>query len=98
MNNDELRELLDYLKTQGYHSLRNGPDDKPCGLFFFLFTVAIVVGLDRNGYSHRYCYNTWLEAESALKDWAERGYSGEPEGYIVRKGLGADKQGASDNG
>jgi len=50
----------------------------------FLFTFGIVCGLDETGYSHRFCYETSLEAHEALIKWVLSGDS-EPSGYIERK-------------
>lgn len=55
------------------------------GLGRFIFTVAIIVGLNMTGYKYRYCYHTIADAFHALKDWKEKGYFGELEGYIVKK-------------
>lgn len=46
-----------------------------CAIEKFAFTAGILVGIGRTGYSRRYCYETLLEANSALLDWqADGGY------------------------
>ena len=55
------------------------------GIRQFLFTAAIVVGMDDTGYSHRFCYHSALEALGALVNWVIEG-GDEPSGYIKRKG------------
>lgn len=74
-------ELKDFLERDGYVSveLKNG---KVCGLYHFMFTVAIVVGIDNTGYECRYCYNDITVAIGAYNDWD--GY-GDPKDYIVKK-------------
>lgn len=74
-------EMKTWLESMNYFNLeeKNG---KLCGLFRFLFTVAIVVGIDENGYEYRYCYDNLNEALSAYNDWNGEG---DPEGYIVKK-------------
>ena len=75
-------DLKEYLYEQGYRFMREVPDQGLCGLFTMLFTTALVVDLEESGYSHRFCYETPLEALSALKSWTGEG---DPLGYIVRK-------------
>lgn len=55
-----------------------------CGLAPFLFTVAIVVGIDKSGYRCRYCYPSLIDAMGAYADWISLG-GPEPSGYIKRK-------------
>ena len=75
--------LEDFLIAEGYEGLQT-IDGQLVGLHRFIFTVAIVVGLDRDGYKARYCYPAWVDAFYALKDWAGK-ETPEPEGYIVKK-------------
>lgn len=56
-----------------------------CGLYPFLFTHAIVVGITTIGYSHRFCYPSLQAARGAYADWIVEG-GDEPKGYIKRKG------------
>lgn len=78
MQNADLEELL---LTEGYtHLTMKG--GVACGIYPFIFTWAIVVGLDETGYSHRYCYNTLSEALGAYNDWDG---DGDLAGFIKRK-------------
>ena len=51
----------------------------------FLFTVAIVVGLDEHGYERRFCYESAREAQTALTQWM-LSEDEKPSGYIKEKG------------
>lgn len=67
-------------------------DGQVCGLTPMTFTWSIMVGIDETGYSHRYCYDSQALAMKAYIEWILGGAE-EPDGYIVRKGLGPDKHG-----
>jgi hypothetical protein len=75
-------ELLAFLYEEGYRFMREVPDNGICGLMPMLFTTGLFVDLEQSGYSHRFCYETPLEALSALKSWSG---VGDPLEYIVRK-------------
>lgn len=85
-----------YLEDQSYFELRESSHGV-IGLWRFVYTTGICVGLDQCGYRYRYCYPSLLSAMTALKDWATAGYQDEPKGYIKRKGLGGDKSGEQCN-
>ncbi len=85
-------ELKTYLEKQGYKQLTEIPGKGLCGLFPFMYTVGLVVGLDKDGYKDRYCYphsHTAL-AILALKKWemSEEPVTGDPDDpyWIKRKG------------
>lgn len=50
------RELIQYLETEGYFNLRVLPDGDVIGCVNMIFTVGVVLGLDRHGYDTRICY------------------------------------------
>lgn len=79
---DEQFDIIETLEGQGYSNFEN-KDGRLCALYNFIFTVAIVVGIDENGYECRYCYGDLNQALSAYNDWNG---IGDPEGYIVKKG------------
>lgn len=87
--NKELKEMLNH---NGYLDCRETPHGI-VGVRRFMFTVAIMVNIDWAGYSHRYCYDTAADCLMSLESWEKNNYKNEPEDYIVRKGLGPDKQG-----
>lgn len=74
-------ETLTDLYRQGYYNIE-AKGDKLCGITPFIFTVAIVCGINANTYDFRYCYHNLQEALIAFNDWDG---IGEPEGYIKRK-------------
>ena len=84
------QKLHDYLVTEHYTSLIPNGEGKFYGLGPMNFTWGLFVDLDRWGYGWRYCFDTLLEAQSSLAEWQRRGFAGEPQNYIVRKGLGED--------
>lgn len=49
-------ELKAFLEAEGYRDLRVIPGRGVCGIRAFMFTNAIVYGLDMGGYIGRYCY------------------------------------------
>jgi len=78
------RELAARFEPEGYRDLDviNG---EIVGLRRFIYTSAIVVGMDETGYRTRYCYATMFEAKRALAEWRQSGAE-EPSGFIKRKG------------
>ena len=90
MNNIALKGRLVGL---GYTHLRESEELGVIGLYRYIFTMAIVVGVDETGYSYRYCYDSLMGAIQALQDWDDNNFVGEPKHWIVRKGKDGDKQG-----
>lgn len=78
------QEKKDFFEEMGYsHCCKiNG---KVVGLYPFIFTTGIVVGMDETGYEYRFCYGTPREAQTGLLMWVANG-GDEPENYIKRKG------------
>lgn len=60
-------------------------DGKVIALREFLFTVAIMVGLDEFGYETRFCYGSEAQAANAMMNWVISGDE-KPSGYIKQKG------------
>lgn len=61
----------------------------PCGIFKFLFTWGLCVGIDQEGCEKRYCYEHATDAEAALMSWDGQGHPPGP--WIKCKGRdGAD--------
>jgi hypothetical protein len=75
------------LEAQGYRqvTLRGG---RVCAVKGFVFTTALLVGIDPFGYSLRYCYEHAHEAEAALAEWDGTGHAGGP--WIKCKGAGVE--------
>ena len=51
------------------------------GLIGFVFTTAIVSGLNDCGYEDRWCYHNISDATQALLEWQSRNFEGEPLGW-----------------
>lgn len=75
------------LGAQGYRhvTLRGG---RVCAVKDFVFTTALLVGIDPFGYTLRYCYEHAAEAEAALAGWDGTGHPGGP--WIKCKGAGVE--------
>lgn len=78
--------LIDELSPE-YSNLVYKAPDCLCGIQRMIFTWGMFVGLKHYTYDFRYCFRTLVEAEGALRDFD---LSTDPEGFIVRKGLGDD--------
>ena len=62
---DLLKELLEFLTDTGYKDLRVLKDGTIVGTLDLIYTRALVIDMDRNGYTHRYCYETRSMATAA---------------------------------
>lgn len=60
---------FEHLEEEGYFNLREIPGKGVCGLYRFMFTVGLCVGIDETGYHGRYCFKDLMDARVALKDW-----------------------------
>lgn len=93
MNNTNFQkltpELERLLEKEGYSMLREIPNRGICGLYNFIFTTGLVIGIDQYGYNGRYCFSHPIYAIKALVIW--EGF-GDPEGdWIKYKGEGAER-------
>lgn len=75
--------LRTFLENLGYTDMRIVAG-KVCGLYQFMFTTGIVVGLDAAGYERRYCFENRHDALAALKSWDGIGHPPGP--WIKLKG------------
>lgn len=66
----------------GYRPARILPDGRCAGIMGMLYTCALVIGIDEEGFSTRYCYHSRAEAELALKSWDG---TGEPPGNWIKQ-------------
>jgi hypothetical protein len=86
------KKLKEYLEKEGYKSLVYIEGKGICGLMGFMYTVGLVAGLDKDGYSDRYCYphSHAAFAVLALSKWAmaDKPVEGDPDDpyWIKRKG------------
>ena len=77
------------LKNEGYYEIREIEGIGLCGLFKFIFTTGLVIGIDEIGYYGRYCYSTEREAIEALNSWDGKG---DPSGlWLKYKGRGGER-------
>lgn len=82
------KSLEKFLKDEGYKYLKE-ISGKVCGLYPFIYTWGLVVGLDEDGYEYRYCYPSLLDAKKALEEYTD--LDTHPTGpWIKRKGDGGD--------
>lgn len=56
MINEIQKKLQEYLKTEGYFNIRFLEDGACIANLRFLYTVAVVVGINEYGYERRICY------------------------------------------
>lgn len=56
-------------------------DHGECALVRFLYTTAIVSGLNEWGYEDRWCYHTYSDAYRALMEWRDDPEAPEPDGW-----------------
>lgn len=82
--NDCAGDLNLELQQLGYTDLRPIAGNM-CGLFRFMFTTGLMVGLDAAGYERRYCYERHEDALAALISWDGKGHPSGP--WIKLKGV-----------
>lgn len=75
----------------GYEELCQRGKRGVCGIHAFVFTGALVVGIDQLGYEGRYCYPSMAEASEALAQWD--GEKDPPGNWIKYKGRGGERLG-----
>lgn len=87
----EQTKLIEYLKSEGYHHIKELSTGQLAAIQKFVFTCGLIVGLDIAGYSGRYCYENERDAKLALEVWDG---TGDPSGpWIKFKGLGVERLG-----
>ena len=72
------RELF---KREGYVLVTKIGDHGWCGIKSFMFTWAIISGMDRYGYEDRWCYHDLMMAAEAMRHWVEDPTAAEPFGW-----------------
>ena len=80
-------QLIEELKDD-YQNLRKLDDGTVVGTLELAFTRAIVIGLDSFGWQKRFCFENRSLAVSELAKLKVG--TDEPDGYIARRGVGAD--------
>lgn len=67
------KSFIEFLNDNGYTHVKAMRDGTCCALLNQLYTTAIVVGLTREGYERRYCYELFYAAREALVQWDGKG-------------------------
>lgn len=57
------------LEVLGYFPVKQLPNGKWAGVMEMRYTAGLFVGLDKTGYSTRFCFTSWVEAVQALEEW-----------------------------
>lgn len=74
--------LCEFLYSEGYRNLCCMPNGEIAGLKKYIFTTAVVIGLDKWGWRTRFCFETWAEAEASLNEWDGTGF---PPGFWIKQ-------------
>lgn len=82
--------LEGFLRTE-YLVLRRLPDGSYAGLQRLLYTTGLFMGVDRNGWSKRFCFKDVGEALAQLA--LLKSEDDEPEGFVARRPDLRDKDG-----
>lgn len=64
--NERTENLIKFFETEGYYNVKFIEGRGFCGMQRFIFTTAIVEGLDEIGYKGRWCYPHELVKECAI--------------------------------
>ena len=67
---DLIRQAFKHL---GYDPIKRLDTGEFAGIYDYMFTAGIVVGIDATGWRTRYCYESREQAEAALEQWDGRG-------------------------
>ncbi len=65
-----------------YHPLKRLATGELAGVYDYLYTAGLVVGIDPVGWRTRFCYETRFQAEQALEQWDGRG---DPPGNWIKQ-------------
>jgi len=65
-----MKPMEAFLIAEGYHNIREVEGVGWCALFPMLFTVGVMLDLDKVGPAQgRYCFKEWSEAAHFLANW-----------------------------
>jgi hypothetical protein len=59
---------LQHANENGYENARE-IDGVVCGIMRFMYTVGVCYGIDKTGYSGRFCFSSYMDATLFLKEW-----------------------------
>lgn len=93
MEAKEIQQVASELTLGGALRFRMTPTQGFVAIVPYIYTWAIQCHNTKQGYAYRYCYPSLRTAMDAAQDWEERGWQGEPKGYIARKPDGTSQAG-----
>lgn len=79
---------IEFFKEQEYLDARQLADGTWIAIMPMGFTWGLFIGLDKDGYRHRYCYQYMLDVLDAFLTWDGTGHPPGP--WIKLKGVGMD--------
>jgi hypothetical protein len=82
MSAEDDAEIVFELVANGYRNIRRLPTGEWAAVLKFIFTWGLCVGLDRDGYRTRFCFETREEATNSLNSWDGKGF---PPGWWLRQ-------------
>ena len=65
----ETDRMPDYWELLGYTDIREVIPNYWCGIYRYLSTYGVCIGLDASGHQGRFCFDTYLNAQLFLRDW-----------------------------
>lgn len=74
-------DLKQVFEEMGYEAVRQLPDGRWIGVFSFLQTYGLCVGLTEMDYAYRYCYSNRFAVHRAAQDWTG---DGDPPGLWIK--------------
>lgn len=82
------KEVIEFLKKEGYEHLYLIPNRGCCAVKRFIFTTGLCYGLSKDSYEGRFCFENYSECVKALEQWNGEG---DPSGdWIKHKGISGE--------
>lgn len=75
---------LEFLRSQEYYALVVLGDGTICGLSRLMYTTALYIGLNGDGWERRYCYPEEQQAQKAL-GYLQTGDDEPARGYVAKR-------------
>lgn len=69
-------DLVAWFESLGYSDVTVRHSRGICGIYRYMYTGGLVVGMDITGHRGRYCYPSMNEAREALAAWSGEGDPG----------------------
>jgi hypothetical protein len=77
-----MTEDLQAFEQYGYRNVCRLANGEVAGIRPMIYTAGLFLGLDQTGWRTRYCYETMVQAQTALEQWDGRG---DPPGPWVKQ-------------